>query len=713
MIPFTEISGPLPDNLQNWVTELSNIAANQTSVKIKNLKAATTYQFRASAVNRVGEGYPSEPTNAISLPHEAPSGPPVSFMGSARSSSEIIAQWQPPIEEHRNGQILGYVLRYKLSGYRESPWTYTNISNEAQRNYLIQDLITWKDYIVQIAAYNNMGVGVYTEGARIKTKEGIPEAPPSEVRVKVFNSTAVNIYFKPPNPQQINGINQGYKIQATRVKSGGGLEVVTLKVPPNLINPLEELNCTLGSLKKFSAYNISILCFTHPGDGVPSSPILIKTEEDVPDEVSALQFIGVSDRELTIKWSEPIDTNGVLTGYQVKYKMKDSSDTKVVNLTAHETSLHVTQLKALTHYWFEVVAWTAKGAGQAKTALIQSGIEPVLPEPPTTLALSNIEAFSVVIQYDPGFDGNSSIVRWIVEAKTARNDIWAKIFEVSDPEASTLTVTGLSPYTKYKLRITARNIVGESEPSEPTKDFQTLQAKPKHAPYNVTVRAMSSSELRVRWIPLQQSEWFGNPKGYNISYRLKDEAQNNSNEPITALIEDSTSNSFILKGLEEWSLYEIVVTACNEVGQSVESPPALERTREAVPSSGPVHVEANATSSTTIVVKWSDVPKKAQNGQIEGYKVFYGAPGTGIPVLQKTIANNKTFTTTLTELKKFVMYHIQVLAYTRLGDGTLSMPPIRMQTFEDTPGIPSNVSFPDVSFTTGKNYFNVTPQQLP
>ena len=50
------------------------------------------------------------------------------------------------------------------------------------------------------------------------------------------------------------------------------------------------------------------------------------------------------------------------------------------------------------------------------------------------------------------------------------------------------------------------NIVGESGPSEPTKDFQTLQARPKHAPYNVTVRAMSSSELRVRWIPLQQTE---------------------------------------------------------------------------------------------------------------------------------------------------------------------------------------------------------------
>lgn len=627
-------------------------------------------------------------------------------MGSARSSSEIIAQWQPPLEEHRNGQILGYVIRYKLSGYKESPWTTVEVPNEAQRNYLIQDLITWKDYIVQIAAYNNMGVGVYTDSARIKTKEGIPEAAPSDIKVNVLNSTAIIVSWKPPNPQQINGINQGYKIQAYRYAVDGSpnkMEIITMKVPPNLINPLEDQNCTLGSLKKFTQYNVTVLCFTHPGDGVKSSPILIKTLEDVPDEVSSLQFNGVSDRELTLQWSKPTEINGILTGYQVKYRMKDSTDTKVVNLTEHESSLYVTQLKALTHYWFEVVAWTAKGAGKTKTASIQSGIEPVLPEPPITLALSNIEAFSVVVQFTPGFDGNSSITKWIVEAQTARNDQWFKIFEISEPDASTLTVNGLSPYTQYKLRIISRNIVGDSAPSEPTKDFQTLQAKPKHAPYNVTVRAMSSSELRVRWIPLQQAEWFGNPKGYNISYRIIEDSKTGNNESVNILIEDSTSNSYILKNLEEWSLYEIVVTACNEVGPSVESPPALERTREAVPSSGPLRVDANATSSTTIVVRWSEVPKKAQNGQIEGFKVFYGAPGTpGIPVLQKKIANNKTFTTTLTELKKFVIYHIQVLAYTRLGDGFLSMPPIRTQTEEDSPGIPSNVSFPDVSFTTGE-----------
>lgn len=46
-------------------------------------------------------------------------------------------------------------------------------------------------------------------------------------------------------------------------------------------------------------------------------------------------------------------------------------------------------------------------------------------------------------------------------------------------------------------------------------------------------------------------------------------------------------------------------------------------------------------------------------------------------------------------------YNIQILAYTRLGDGSLSFPPVRAQTFEDTPGKPSNVSFPDVTYTMG------------
>lgn len=63
----------------------------------------------------------------------APSGPPVGLVGSARSASQIMIQWQPPDEEHRNGMITGYMVRYRLHGYGDnSPWSYRNITNEVK-----------------------------------------------------------------------------------------------------------------------------------------------------------------------------------------------------------------------------------------------------------------------------------------------------------------------------------------------------------------------------------------------------------------------------------------------------------------------------------------------------------------------------------------------------------------------------------------------------
>merc|ERR1719319_782094 len=134
----------------------------------------------------------------------------------------------------------------------------------------------------------------------------------------------------------------------------------------------------------------------------------------------------------------------------------------------------------MTHYTFDVFARTEVGKGEASMATIQSGVEPVLPEPPTRLAVSNIEAFSAVIQFTPGFDGNSSITKWSVEALSARNASWTTIYQVSDPEASTLTVNNLIPYMEYSLRLVASNVKGPSPPSLPTKTFQTIQAKPRH-----------------------------------------------------------------------------------------------------------------------------------------------------------------------------------------------------------------------------------------
>jgi len=74
---------------------------------------------------------------------------------------------------------------------------------------------------------------------------------------------------------------------------------------------------------------------------------------------------------------------------------------------------------------------------------------------------------------------------------------------------------------------------------------------------------------------LQQIEWYGNPRGYNVTY-----TEVRSNISKSSIIEDHTANSYVLENMEEYADYEIVMQAFNDVGSSAASPKAIERTRE-------------------------------------------------------------------------------------------------------------------------------------
>lgn len=76
--------------------------------------------------------------------------------------------------------------------------------------------------------------------------------------------------------------SQGYKIQAWRwdEMENTDVEEKLVSVPPNLLDPLTEQTSIIGGLEKFTEYNISVLCFTEPGDGPRSEFVRITTKED-------------------------------------------------------------------------------------------------------------------------------------------------------------------------------------------------------------------------------------------------------------------------------------------------------------------------------------------------------------------------------------------------------------------------------------------------
>uniref|UniRef100_A0A7N9AK39 Sidekick cell adhesion molecule 2a n=1 Tax=Mastacembelus armatus TaxID=205130 RepID=A0A7N9AK39_9TELE len=686
------------ENNAPWTVLLANIEPESTGVTVGGLIPARSYQFRLCAVNDVGRGQFSKETDRLTLPEEPPSAPPQTVIASGRTNQSIMIQWQPPPESHQNGPLQGYIIRYCLSGLPVD-CQIKNITTPDQTSLLLEDLIIWTNYEIEVAAYNGAGRGIYSHKVTEWTLQGVPTVPPGNVQAEAVNSTTVRFTWSAPSPQFINGINQGYKLLAWEHSRPD--EITVVMVRPNFQDSVHV--GYISGLKKFTEYYTSVLCFTTPGDGPRSPPQRLRTHEDTPGAVGHLSFTDILDTSLKVSWKEPQEKNGILTGYRISWEEFNRTNTRVTHYLPNLTQEYkVTGLTALTTYTIQVAAMTSKGQGQLSASTISSGVPPELPGPPTNLAISNVGARSVTLQFKPGYDGKTSISRWQVEAQIGiigENEEWLMVHQVAnEPDARSLEVLDLNPYTFYRFRMRQVNIVGTSPPSQPSRKIQTLQAPPDICPANVTLRTASETSLWLRWVPLPEWEYNGNPD--LVGYRIQYSKAGSKGGVLSHVIMDRLEREFTIEDLEEWMEYEVRVQAINGIGSGPWSQPVHGRTRESVPSSGPNNVSAFATTSSSILVRWGEVPEADRNGLILGYKVVYKEKDSDTSHNFWTVEGNTSHSVQLTSLGKYVLYEIQVLAFTRIGDGRSSSPPILERTLDDVPGPPVGILFPEVRTTS-------------
>lgn len=91
-----------------------------------------------------------------------------------------------------------------------------------------------------------------------------------------------------------------------------------------------------------------------------------------------------------------------------------------------------------------------------------------------------------------------------------------------------------------------------------------------------------------------------------------------------------------------------------------------------VPDHPPTNITAQAVSSSSITVSWNPVPPGHENGVIIGYRVLYVKEREAQPKLNSTLQANVSAVFEVTGLMPFTNYCIQVLAFTRQGDGNIS-----------------------------------------
>uniref|UniRef100_A0A8D3E8J7 Sidekick cell adhesion molecule 2a n=1 Tax=Scophthalmus maximus TaxID=52904 RepID=A0A8D3E8J7_SCOMX len=622
------------ENNAPWTVLLANIEPESVGVTVGGLIPARSYQFRLCAVNDVGRGQFSKETDRLTLPEEPPSAPPQTVIASGRTNQSIIIQWQPPPESHQNGPLQGYII--------SSPLLSTG--------------------------------ALYTDTIGTSLRPIMYE----------FKSC---------------GLSHPFQLLAWEPSRANEVTMVTVR--PNFQDSVH-VGYVCG-LKKFTEYYTSVLCFTTPGDGPRSPAQRLRTHEDTPGAVGHLSFTDILDTSLKVSWKEPQEKNGLLTGYRISWEEFNRTNTRVTHYLPNLTQEYkVTGLTALTTYTIQVAAMTAKGQGQLSASTISSGVPPELPGPPTNLAISNIGPRSVALQFKPGYDGKTSISRWQVEAQIGiigENEEWLMVHQLAnEPDARSLEVLDLNPYTFYRFRMRQVNIVGTSPPSQPSRKIQTLQAPPDISPANVTLRTASETSLWLRWVPLPEWEYNGNPD--LVGYRVQYSKATSKGGVLSHVIMDRLEREFTIEDLEEWTEYEVRVQAINGIGSGPWSQPVHGRTRESVPSSGPTNVSAFATTSSSILVRWGEVPATDRNGLILGYKVVYKEKDSDKEPNFWAVDGNTSHSVQLSGLGKYVLYEIQVLAFTRIGDGRGSSPSILERTLDDVPGPPVGILFPEVRTTS-------------
>uniref|UniRef100_T1JA70 Down syndrome cell adhesion molecule-like protein Dscam2 n=1 Tax=Strigamia maritima TaxID=126957 RepID=T1JA70_STRMM len=304
------------------------------------------------------------------------------------------------------------------------------------------------------------------------------------------------------------------------------------------------------------------------------------------------------------------------------------------------------------------------------------------PDSPSHIEINDVLNRTLTLMWVAPYDGNNPLKRYVIQYKQAEEQWLDDGKNISvDPTRSKVVITGLQPASDYEFRLFAINDRGASEASDVVQASMAEEA-PSGAPEEVEVEAADGTTVNVFWKPPSKEHWNGNIRGYYVGYRVAGSGdeyifhQHDVPEGFTDRL------SLVLTELQKFIQYAIVVQAFNGEGRGPLTEEIIIMTAEDVPSKPPEEVRCSVLNSYSINVTWQPPPDESINGILRGFK-------------------------------KYTNYSIQVLAYTKKGNGVKSEA-IMCTTMEDVPNAPADIkalpSSPDSVLLTWKPPLNTNGQ---
>ncbi|XP_067906563.1 phosphatidylinositol phosphatase PTPRQ isoform X2 [Heterodontus francisci] len=639
--PFPPLWRLLANGLQN-ITEESesslqviDLTSEQLSYVVKELVPYTDYIIRVSAFTIVGEG----PPTSISLKTRqyVPSSVQNVTYKNINSTS-ILILWDPPAIP--NGIITHYTIYAVEEGTNEA-FQGVVTSN----NITLTGLKKFTDYKMRVTASTSVGESSVSEKDDIfvRTLEDEPETPPENLTFKNITETSAYLSWSPP--EKSNGIIIYYEVTYTNYT-----DCFTINS--------SETHIYLENLKTFSPYNISVKAYTKYGHGNQTSPtVLLVTKQDVPDSAPEnITYIFLSPLDVEISFLPPATPNGIIQFYTLYLTNQNNSEELITNST--NLTITITGLKANEKYSLKISASTSKGEGiQSQPLYILSG-EGVPGSPPQSLTSKQLSSTTVHLSWKPPLEPNGVILYYTVH-------IWSATTQLILNETGTsILLKHLNNNTEYYAFVTANTRLGDGGMKSNNITFQTSEST-RNPEGIISYVNKSSTSIQVFWNP--PFKLTGNVQYYIVHYRNTSDvfAQN-----ITDFDQESSGEninvSVLLVNLAKFSHYKLWVTACNILGDEIQTSELIDvYTDEDVPSTPPQDLVIVNYTADSVLVRWK--PSPMPNGIVQFYS-FKIIDNTSESMYFKNTSGlfHEAY---LTGFESLHEYYISVSAFTKVGNG--------------------------------------------
>ncbi|UYV73143.1 PTPRD [Cordylochernes scorpioides] len=387
--------------LQTTAWHTQTVDTNQLTT-ISDLTPHTIYTIRIQAFTSRGPGPLSAPVQ-VKTQQGVPSQP-TNLRVVATSSTTVQVSWTQP--SHSGEKVVGYEVYWNDTFTQQQ---YSHPVEEAQTSHLLENLYPDTLYFVWVSAKSRAGEGAATPPVvcphrtvrldswcnKIHGMFQVPGAPPQDVKGQAIDSRTLRISWQPPPRALHHGAIAYYKVKYAR---GGDEEVTTVRVE----DPSQHF-IILGDLQKWTSYSVWVIAGTTVGDGPPSPPFHVRTDEDVPGEPHQVKVTPINSTTILVQWQPPADRdrNGLIRGYQIHVQettrigdlVNEPRRYDVASEKAQE--YNVTGLQPDTDYAVQVAAVTRRGDGtrsRVKTARTLGGeVCPVPTRPEMKVQLTGEE----------------------------------------------------------------------------------------------------------------------------------------------------------------------------------------------------------------------------------------------------------------------------------------------------------------------------------